>query len=141
MRDYDKVTSLELVQGDKVSTVRYFADEGVGIKADGIRRKAYLMRRAPSPEEMFRWVTSYEVPVGCTPVDQYIANNSHAAKRMYDSLLFPNGVTLRIFPENRRIDLYIVKGDTYLEEFSVVTRHPVTTMDDAIAELANQGIL
>lgn len=141
MRDYDKVTSLELVQEGKDSTVRYFADDGVVIKADGNRRKSYLMRREPSPEEMFRWLTEYEVPAGCTPVDQYIANNSHAAKRMYDSLLFPNGVTLRVFPENRRIDLYIVKGDTYLEEFSVVARHPVTTLDDAISELANQGIL
>lgn len=141
MRDYDKVTSLELVQEGKASTVRYLADDGVAIKASGNQRKAYLMRREPSPEEMFRWLTEYEVPAGCTPVDQYIANNSHAAKRMYDSLLFPNGVTLRVFPENRRIDLYIIKGDTYLEELSVVTRHPVTTMDDAIAELANQGIL
>lgn len=141
MRDYDKVTSLELVQEGKTSTVRHFADDGVVIKADGNRRKAYLMSRAPSPEELFRWLTAYEVPAGCTPVDQYIANNSHAANRMYDSLLFPNGVVLRIFPEGNRIDLYITKGDTYLEELSVVIRHPVTTLDDAIAELAHQGIL
>ena len=141
MRDYDKVTSLELVQEGKASTVRYFADDGVAIKTSGNQRKAYLMRRKPSPEELFRWLTAYEVPAGCAPVDQYIANNSHAAKRMYDSLLFPNGITLRIFPEPNRIDLYIVKGDTYLEEFTVVTRHPVITMDDAIAELAHQGVL
>lgn len=141
MRDYAEVTSLEFVKKGKVSTVRYFADDGVVIKASGNQRKAYLMRREPSPEELFRWLTAYEVPAGCTTVDQYIANNSHAAKRMYDSLLFPNGITLRIFPESNRIDLYIVKGDTYLEEFSVVTRHPVITMDDAIAELARQGIL
>lgn len=141
MRDYDKVTSLELVQEGKVSTVRHFADDGVVIKASGNQRKAYLMRREPSPEELFRWLTAYEVPAGCTPVDQYIANNSHAAKRMYDSLLFPNGVTLRIFHEPGRLDLYITKGDTYLEEFSVDTRHQVTTMDDAIAELAHQGVL
>ena len=141
MRDYDNVTSLELMQEGKASSVRYFADDGVVIKASGNRRNAYLMRRKPSPEEMLRWVTSYEVPAGCTPVDQYIANNSHAAKRMYDSLLFPNGVVLRVFPEGNRIDLYSIKGDTYLEEFTVVTRHPVTTLDDAIAELTNQGIL
>lgn len=141
MLDYDKVTSLELVQEGEASSVRYFADDGVVIKASDNRRKAYLMRRKPSPEEMFRWLTAYEVPAGCAAVDQYIANHSHTAKRMYDSLLFPNGVTLRVFPENHRIDLYIVKGNTYLEEFTVTPRHPVATMDDAIAELAHQGII
>lgn len=141
MRDYDKVTSLELVQEGKVSTVRHFEEDGVAIHASGRGRTSYLMHKAPTAMEMLRWLTDCVVPDGCVSVRHYIADHSHEAKRFGDAMIFPNGVRLCVYPESDRIDLYITKGDTYLEEFTVTSRHPVTTVDDAIAELAHQGIL
>ena len=141
MRDYDKVASLELVQEGKVSTVRHYEEDGVVIHVSGRMRTSYLMHKAPTAVEMLQWLTNCVVPHGGVSVRHYIADHSHEAKRFCDALIFPNGVRLCIYPESDHIDLYITKGDTYLEEFTVTPRHPVTTLDDAIAELAHQGIL
>ena len=142
MRDYDKGTSLELVKDGKSVTVRYFPEDGVIIRSSGRRRDAYLLNAAPSDDELFLWATKGDIPTGAFRVRHYLVDFSHKAKRLSDGLLFPNGMLLRIFPELMgTLDVYLTKGDTYLEEFTVTPRHTVTTMDDAIAELAHQGIL
>lgn len=142
MRDYEKGASLELVKNGKAMTVRYFPEDGVIIRASGRQRVAYLMDREPTDEELFMWATKCDLPIGALRVRHYLIDFSHKAKRLSDGLLYPNGVRLRIFPELMgKLDVYLTKGDTYLEEFSVTPRHLVTTTDEAIAELANQGIL
>lgn len=142
MRDYDKGTSLELVKNGKATTVRYFPEAGAIIRTSGRQRVAYLVDQEPTDEELFVWATKCVVPVGAFRVRNYLIDFSHAAKRLPDGLLYPNGVRLQIFPELMgTLDVYLTKGDTYLEEFTVTPRHPVTTTDEAIAELAHQGIL
>lgn len=142
MRDYDKGTSLELVKNGKATAVRYFPEDGVIIRTSGRQRVAYLVDQEPTDEELFLWATKCTLPIGAFRIRHYMIDFSHEAKRLPDGLLYPNGIRLRIFPELMgKIDVYLTKGDTYLEEFTVTPRHRVATMDDAIAELANQGVL
>ena len=142
MRDYDKGTSLEMVKNGKATTVRHFPEDGVIIRTSGRQRVAYLVDKEPTDEELFMWATKCDLPIGALRVRHYLIDFSHNAKRLSDGLLYPNGVRLRIFHELMgKLDVYLTKGDTYLEEFTVTPRHPVTTVDDAIAELAHQGIL
>lgn len=142
MRDYEKVTSLELVKNGKATTVRYFPDDGVIIRTSGRQRVAYLVDREPTDEELFLWATKCDLPIGAFRVRHYLIDFSHKAKRLSDGLLYPNGIRLQIFQELMgTLDVYLTKGDTYLEEFTVTPRHPVATIDDAISELAYQGIL
>lgn len=142
MRDYDKGKSLELVKGGKCTTVRYFLEDGVILRTSGRQRVAYLVDQEPTDEEMFLWATKGDIPIGAFRVRHYLIDFGHKSKRLSDGLLYPNGVRLRIFPElTGNLDVYLTKGDTYLEEFTVTPRHPVTTTDEAIAELAYQGIL
>jgi hypothetical protein len=142
MRDYDKGTSLELVKGGKCTTVRYFPEDGVIIRTSGRQRVAYLADQEPTDEELFLWATKGELPIGAFRIRHYLSDFSHKAKRLSDGLLYPNGIRLQIFHELMgTLDVYLTKGDTYLEEFMVTPSHTVTTMDDAIAELAHQGIL
>jgi hypothetical protein len=142
MRDYDKGTSLELVKNGKCTTVRYLPEDGVIIRTSGRQRVAYLVDQEPTDEELFLWATKGELPIGAFRIRHYLIDFGHEAKRLSDGLLYPNGVRLQIFPELMgTLDVYLTKGDTYLEEFTVTPRHPVATVDDAIAELAYQGVL
>jgi hypothetical protein len=142
MRDYDKGTSLELVKHGKSTSVRYFPEDGVIIRASGRNRVAYLVDQEPTDEELFLWATKGDPPIGAFRIRHYLIDFSHEAKRSTDGLLYPNGVRLQIFPEMMgALDVYLTKGGKYLEEFTVTPRHPVTTMDDALAELAYQGVL
>lgn len=142
MQDYTKETSLELVKDGKATTVRYFPEDGVIIRTSGRQRVAYLIDQEPTDEELFLWANKGELPIGAFRIRHYMIDFSHKAKRLPDGLLYPNGIRLQIFPELMgKLDVYLIKGDTYLEEFTVTPSHPVPTMDDAIAELANQGIL
>ena len=142
MRDYDKGTSLELVKNGKATAVRYFPEDGVIIRTSGRQRVAYLVDPEPTDEELFLWATKGTLPIGAFRIRHYMIDFSHEAKRLSDGLLYPNGIRLQIFPELMgTLDVYLTKGDTYLEEFTVTPRHPVTTVDDAIAELAYQGVL
>jgi hypothetical protein len=142
MRDYDKGVSLELVKNGKATTVRYFPEDGVVIRTSGRQRIAYLVDKEPTDEELFLWVTKCALPIGAFRVRHYLIDFSHKAKRLSDGLLYPNGVRMQIFPELMgKLDVYLTKGDTYLEEFTVTPRHTVDTMDDAIAELAHRGVL
>jgi hypothetical protein len=142
MRNYDKGTSLELVKNGKETAVRYFPEDGVIIRTSGRQRLAYLVDHEPTDEELFLWATKGDLPIGTFRIRHYLIDFSHEAKRLSDGLLYPNGIRLQIFPELMgTIDVFLTKGDTYLEEFMVTPRHPVATMDDAIAELAYQGVL
>lgn len=142
MRDYDKGTSLELMKNGKATAVRYFPEGGVIIFTSGMQRVSYLADREPTDEEMFLWATKGNLPSGTFRIRDYLIDFSHEAKRFSDGLLYPNGIRLQIFPELvGTLDVYLTKGGTYLEEFAVTPRNPVTTMDDAIAELAHQGVL
>ena len=142
MRDYEKGTSLELVKDGKATTARHFAEDGVIIRTSGRQRVAYLVDKAPTDEELFMWAAKGDIPIGAFRVRHYLIDHSHEAKRLSDGLLYPNGVRLQIFQELMgTIDVYLTKGDTYLEEFTVTPRHPVNTTDEAIAELAHHGIL
>lgn len=142
MRDYDKGTSLELVKDGKATTVRHFPEDGVIIRTSGRQRVAYLVDQEPTDEELFLWVAKGAPPIGAFRIRHYMIDFSHEAKRLPDGLLYPNGVRLQIFPELMgNLNVYLTKGDTYLEEFSVTPHHTVTTVDDAISELAYRGIL
>ena len=142
MRDYDKGTSLELMKNGKATAVRYFPEDGVIIRTSGRQRVAYLVDQEPTDEELFLWAAKGDLPIGAFRIRHYLIDFSHKAKRLSDGLLYPNGIRLQIFHELMgTLDVYLTKGDTYLEEFTVTPRHPVATMDDAIAELAYQGIL
>lgn len=142
MRDYEKGTSLELVKNGKATTVRHFPEDGVIIRTSGRKRVAYLIDQEPTDEEMFLWVTKGELPIGALRVQHHLIDFSHKAKRLSDGLLYPNGIRLQIFQELMgTLDVYLTKGDTYLEEFTVTPHHPVTTVDEAIAELAYLGII
>lgn len=142
MRDYNNGASLELVKDGKATTARYLPEDGVVIRTSGRQRVAYLVDKAPTDEELFMWAAKCVIPIGAFRVRHYLIDFSHKAKRLSDGLLYPNGIRLQIFPELMgKLDVYLTKGDTYLEEFTVTPRHPVSTMDDAIAELAHQGVL
>lgn len=142
MRAYNKGTSLELVKGGKCTTVRYFPEDGVIVRTSGRQRVAYLVGQEPTDAELFLWAAKGDLPIGAFRIRHYLIDFSREAKRLSDGLLYPNGIRLQIFPELMgTLDVYLTKGDTYLEEFTVTPRHPVATMDDAIAELAHQGIL
>lgn len=142
MRNYDKGTSLELVKNGKATAVRYFPEDGVIIRTSGRKRVAYLVDQEPTDEELFLWATKGDLPIGAFRIRHYLIDFSHEAKRLSDGLLYPNGIRLQIFPELMgTLDVYLTKGDTYLEEFTVTPRHPVVTVDDAIAELAYHGVL
>ena len=133
---------MELVKDGKATTVRYFPEDGAIIRTSGRQRVAYLVDKEPTDEELFVWATKGDLPIGAFRVRNYLIDFGHKAKRLSDGLLYPNGIRLQIFPELMgALDVYLTKGDTYLEEFTVTPRHPVVTMDDAIVELTNLGVL